>query len=210
MLLEDNFELHYPGRCKDCLMREELCICSLIHEFDNKVKVTLVMHKRETRKTTNTGRLACKLLKNSRILVRGAQDRPLQLENHIKDPSKCLLLAVSPFAKSLTPEIVSNLNETELIVPDGSWSHASRMVQREKLFKEMQWVQLPPGPKSRYYLRKEPHPEGLATLEAIARALGILEGQQLQSHLETVFDVMVERTLKTRPKNREDQNRKVR
>jgi DTW domain-containing protein YfiP len=61
---------------------------------------------------------------------------------------------------------------------------------------------LPPGPPSAYRLRVEPHPEGLATFEAIARALGILEGPEdgprIQAALERPFLAMVAGTLRTR------------
>jgi len=39
---------------------------------------------------------------------------------------------------------------------------------------------------------------GLATLEAIARAMGILEGPEVQAALERPFRAMVERTLWSR------------
>jgi hypothetical protein len=46
-----------------------------------------------------------------------------------------------------------------------------------------------------YRLRTESHEAGLATIEAIARAMGILEGMHVQHALERVFRAMVERTL---------------
>lgn len=209
--LHTDFETNYPGRCSGCLMRLEVCICEEIKALANKVKVTLVMHKREARKTTNTGRLAYQSLKNSRILIRGKKGDPLILADNIFKPENCLLLAYSPFSKELQPSMIQKpLEDIELVVPDGSWAHASRMIQRETLFKKMQWVHLPPGPPSRYFLRKEPHPNGVSTLEAIARAMGLIEDQEIQNHLEKIFDLMVERTLQTRPKNRQVENKKSR
>jgi DTW domain-containing protein YfiP len=56
-------------------------------------------------------------------------------------------------------------------------------------------VTLPPDVASIYRLRAEAHGHGLATIEAIARALGILEGAHAREALERVFRAMVERTL---------------
>jgi DTW domain-containing protein YfiP len=56
-------------------------------------------------------------------------------------------------------------------------------------------VTLPAGPPSVYRLRHEEHIGGLATMEAIARALGILDGHAVQVALERVFRIMIERTL---------------
>jgi hypothetical protein len=52
--------------------------------------------------------------------------------------------------------------------------------------------------KHRHRLRHETREGGLATIEAIARALGVLEGGQVRSILEKVFCAMVERTLWSR------------
>jgi hypothetical protein len=59
-------------------------------------------------------------------------------------------------------------------------------------------VSLPAAEPSEYRLRFEPQPGGLATMEAIARALGILEGAPVQRALEQLFRVVVDRTLWSR------------
>jgi DTW domain-containing protein YfiP len=59
-------------------------------------------------------------------------------------------------------------------------------------------VTLPSGQETSYLLRHEPKMEGLATMEAIARAFGILEGESVQEELEAIFRIMVDRTLYSR------------
>ncbi len=59
-------------------------------------------------------------------------------------------------------------------------------------------VRLPDGPPTRWGIRREYHPQGLATFEAIARALGIIESHEVQEGLEELFRLMVERTLQAR------------
>lgn len=66
-------------------------------------------------------------------------------------------------------------------------------------------MSLPVGPPSIYRLRQETQAGGLATLEAIARALGILEGASIQRELERVLRIMVERTLWARGALRDDE-----
>lgn len=56
---------------------------------------------------------------------------------------------------------------------------------------------LPAGGVSRYRLRHGAKPERLATIEAIAVAMGILEGPEAARQLEHIFRVMVDRTLWT-------------
>jgi DTW domain-containing protein YfiP len=85
-----------------------------------------------------------------------------------------------------------------MIVPDGSWRQASKARRRIPGLDAAECVTLPPGPPTRYRLRREPKDGGLATFEAIARVLGILESAAVQAELEAFFERMVETTLATR------------
>ena len=84
-----------------------------------------------------------------------------------------------------------------LIVPDGSWRQASKMRRRIVGLGTIPCVTIE-GAVTSYRLRAEPKDGGLATLEAIAAALRILEGEQgpaIEAAMLGVFRVMVERTL---------------
>lgn len=85
-----------------------------------------------------------------------------------------------------------------LIVPDGNWRQASKMRARIPALKEVPLVTLPRGTPTSYGLRHEPQENGLATMEAIARAFGFLEGVAIQTELERIFRLLVERTLWSR------------
>ena len=105
-----------------------------------------------------------------------------------------LLLFPSETARPLT-EWVNHPRPITLIVPDGTWRQASKVRSRMAGLLEVPLVTLPPGPPTQYRLRAEPHEGGLATMEAIARAFGILEGEGVQGELERLFRIMVERAL---------------
>jgi DTW domain-containing protein YfiP len=80
-----------------------------------------------------------------------------------------------------------------LVVPDGSWSQARKIARRDPLAQGAEHVTLPPGAPSRYGLRRSPRAGGLCTLEAIARALGILEGGEVEPALLAVLETFVAR-----------------
>lgn len=199
--LEDK-PIAYEGRCERCYMRQEKCICDLIPSLDNKVGLTVLMHHRESYKTTNTARLAHLSLKNSQVVLRGLPHQPIQFDTLWSSDEEPVFLTLSDRSELLTESLVSKLKNPRLIVPDGSWRQATRIGKREKALQDVRWIKLPPGPPSRYRLRHEHLEEGLATLEAIARAYGVLESKDIQVSLETIFDTMVERTLETRPRDR--------
>ncbi len=165
--------------------------------------LTVIMHHREYRKTTNSARLAVRSIFESELCLRGLKGAPLDLSLHIKPRHTPLFLTLSSDATELTTELLATLNgPIQLFVPDGNWHQASRVAKREPLLQSAIKVKISPGKPSTYRLRKEHHPEGLSTLEAIARALGVIEGEHVQQTLEQIFDVMVERSLATRPPDR--------
>jgi DTW domain-containing protein YfiP len=85
-----------------------------------------------------------------------------------------------------------------LIVPDGNWNQAQRMARRDPDARGALHVTLPAGEPSRYQLRRNPREGTLSTLEAIARALALLEGPGLEEPLLDLFDTFVTRSLSLR------------
>ena len=181
-------------------MRNEHCLCDDLPQIDNETLLTVIMHHRESWKTTNTARLAGLCLKKSEIYLRGLKKKPLNTASLIKSDHTPLFLTLNERSKVLSQELLSTLKPPfQLIVPDGNWRQASKVGKREAALNAAVWVKLPPGPTSQYQLRHEHLEEGLATLEAIARAYGIIESKQIQIQLEEAFLKMVSRTLLTRP-----------
>jgi DTW domain-containing protein YfiP len=182
-----------------------LCVCALIPSppLATRTRLVLVVHRLELRKPTNTGTLAASCLANHELVVRGHEDqptgalafppgsRPILLFPH---ETAVPLPALGPFDAPVT-----------LVVPDGTWGQAQKVRQRVPGLRELPCATLPPGPPSRYRLRAEPNPSGLSTMEAIARAFGILEGPAVEAALLEVFEAMVERTLWARGQLRTDE-----
>lgn len=186
-------------RCTRCRMRPEICICNLIPSLTLGTRVVLVISHREVNAPTNTGRLAGLSLTNSAVLVRGDLERPYDLRDHLMPDRPSLLLYPDPEAEILSPELMSRFNgPVNLVVPDGNWRQATKMRRRDPHMAALPIVKIPPGRATEYLVRREPKEEGMATIEAIARALGIMEGAEVQMALEGVFKAMVHRTLSSR------------
>jgi DTW domain-containing protein len=185
-----------PHRCEECRLWRPLCICSLIPKFDLNTKVVILIHNRETKRTSNTGRLAHLILTNSEMRVRGKLDTPLKTADLVSPGRRSLLLYPTDDAVELNEDFIgSSAEPITLIVPDGSWRQASKVPHRETGLAVVPRVKLSLGRSTEYKLRMESKPNGLATFEAIARALGIIEGPHIQSKMESIFKIMVERTL---------------
>ena len=183
-------------RCEGCRLHLSLCACSLIPRFETRTKFVLFMHYFEDRKSTNSGRLATRCLSNSEVVLRGREGEPGA--RFSPEPGRrSLLLFPHEDAQPLS-DFVQSQEPLTLVVPDGTWRQASKVRHRVGGLSELTCVSLPKGEPSRYRLRFEAHSTGLSTLEAIARALGVLEGQHLQRALENVFETVVERILWSR------------
>lgn len=183
-------------RCAGCRLHLSLCACSLIPRLETRTKFVLFMHHFEDRKSTNSGRLATRCLANSEVNLRGRLGEPGA--SFVPEPGRrSLLLFPHEDARPLT-EFVGSNEPLTLVVPDGTWRQASKVRNRVAGLSELPCVSLPHGEPSRYRLRFEAHGTGLSTLEAIARALGVLEGMHLQKALEGVFETVVDRILWSR------------
>lgn len=180
-------------------MRFELCLCAQVRPLELATKVIVVASRRELQVPTNTGRLACQALSGSVLLARGDQDQPYDLREHLAPDRPSLLLYPGPEAQVLTAALVANLGgPVNLVVPDGNWRQTAKMRRRDPAMAVMPVVTLAPGEPSRYLVRRESKAAGLATIEAIARALGVLEGIGVQHALEMLLAEMVSRTLASR------------
>jgi DTW domain-containing protein YfiP len=185
-----------------------LCVCSLMPSprLQTRTRLVLIIHRYEDRKPTNTGRLAAECLANSEIMLRGVRGHESQPTPAFVCPEGTQPLLLFPH-EGATPldEIAWPAGPVTLVVPDGNWRQASKVRQRVPGLGDVPCVSLPVGAPSTYRLRTEAHEAGLATIEAIARAMGVLEverGELVQRALEGVFRAMVERTLWARGKLR--------
>lgn len=165
----------------------------------------LVVAAGEARKPSNTGLLAARCLVTSTVQIRRKGTGPMKAPV-IRDDELPLVLFPAPDAQPIT-DYASSSKPIALIVPDGSWPQA-RAFQRHGPLRRHACVTLPALGPSEYRLRSEPQAGGLATIEAIARALRILEGAEgdaISTAMLDVFRTMVERTLWFRGKLRTDE-----
>ncbi len=181
-------------------MHLRLCICELIQPLTLATRVVVLAHFHDERKPTNTSRLVSLALTNAEVRLRGQLGKPLDADNLVDPDRLNLLLYPAPDSAPLSRAVLEAGRPVTLIVPDGNWRQARRVRRRVPGLADLRCVRLAPGPPSRYRLRSQPDPRRVSTFEAVARALGELEGAAVRSQLEALFEVMVERTLWLRGK----------
>jgi DTW domain-containing protein YfiP len=177
-------------RCQGCGLSDSLCVCSSLPVLSTTTRIVILAHRIELTKSTNTGRLVARMLGE-----RGA----LALHDAHWEPSALSTGAYVLFpAEDAQPleEVVERIQT--LIVPDGTWAQTRRIARKHPGCKDLKKVRLTDTPRSAYSLRRSRLRGGLCTLEAVAHALRVLEGDACADTMLTAFAGWVERALMVR------------
>lgn len=187
-------------RCQGCKLNPELCICAEIKPFKIETNVSLIVHVRELKLPSNTAQFAKILLpENADIDIRGRIGEQFTATHILERPGRPLFLYPHEDALELNDDFKAKYpGPYHLIIPDGNWQQARKVRKREEGLKDLPAVKLPPGITGEYHLRKAQHPEWVSTFEAMAHALGVLEGTHVRDQLMDFFRFWVKTSLYNR------------
>ena len=186
-------------RCTFCHMRAVACVCSIIEPLTLATRVCLVIHSNEVRRTSNTGQMALRALTNSEMRIRGRTGEPLDLSDLLEESYRPFLLYPAEGAVELDHQLVAQSDRpVMLIVPDGNWRQASKVHYRHSEISHVPRVKFSGANTDLYSLRHQHRQEGMATLQAIAHAMGVLEGEAVQRQLLKLYQARLSKSLITR------------
>ena len=157
--------------CLKCLRPTSVCYCDQLDRQDTRTHLVILQHPRERRVAVSTARMAHLSLPNSEMHwgVDFADDA--RVRELAAQPGTALLF---PGPDARPPEELAPTLKT-LVVVDGTWSQAKAIVRDNPALASLPRYSLSPEP-TEYALRREPRQDYVCTLEAVAQALGILEG----------------------------------
>jgi len=185
--------------CPICAASLALCLCDVVPRIDLSTRVCLVIHRRELNRSSNTGQLAVRALVNSEMRIRGQGRGPLDLKDLLSPQYRTFLFYPSADAVALTSELaLQERTPIQLIVPDGSWRQARKIHSRHLELKDVPRVKISAPSNPVFQLRAQNRPEGMATLQAVAHALGVIEGDWVRAQLMQLYHAKIERTLRRR------------
>jgi DTW domain-containing protein YfiP len=183
---------HEP--CERCLFQRRVCLCAEIPVLASRTRVVIVRHHLERHRSSNTGRLAHLALANSEIIEHGGMNGPAILP----PLDGAMLLYPLGEVATATPEPAPR----QLIVLDATWSQARRMYRKLAPVRGLPILHLPDDDRVAARLRESPGAGRVSTIEAIACALRLLEGDVVATALERLFDIAVARARATGRLNR--------
>ncbi|ABC81828.1 tRNA-uridine aminocarboxypropyltransferase [Anaeromyxobacter dehalogenans] len=159
--------------CRRCLRPAALCLCASLPVVRARTRVVILQHPREARLAICTAWLTRLALEDCE-LHRGVrfEDHP-RVREVVAAPGAALLFpgegAVPAAARAGDPPRL-------LVAVDGTWHQARKMVEASPSLAALPRISVVPDRPGGYAgLRREPEPEYLSTLEAVALALGALE-----------------------------------
>jgi DTW domain-containing protein YfiP len=144
-------------------VHEHLCFCADFPVLATRTRIVFLQHPQEAKKPTNSAPLTCRILSNASIVPWSRVDPPAF-------PPDAILLYPSAEA---TPLSIDDFAEpATLVIPDGTWSQASRIanVLKNKPFRRRV---LPTGNATNWTVRQSDDPERISSAQAAALALRV-------------------------------------
>lgn len=178
--------------CLRCRRPKTVCWCGAVTRVPSQTHVVFIQHPREAKVPISTCRMAHLSLPNSELHVGlGAVGNPA-LEALCSEEGVAVLFpsesAVDVDALAVPPK--------KLVVVDGTWSNAKKVVEKCPLLSKLPRLKFFPEQPGNYRIRKEPEAHCLATIEATAFVLERLEkAPQRFTPILSAFDAMVEKQL---------------
>jgi DTW domain-containing protein YfiP len=180
--------------CLRCLRPTAFCVCAELPAIPSRVHVVLLQHPREARLAICSAWLAHLALPGSE-LHRGVRfEESARVRELLREPGAALLF---PGEGAEPAEARAGAPPSVLFVVDGTWHQARKMLRQNPSLAALPRLALTAPPVSGYGdLRREPGPEHLSTIDAVALALGALESDPSRFEpMRAVFRLMVERQL---------------
>jgi DTW domain-containing protein YfiP len=143
-----------------------------------RTKVVILQHPRERAMKMNTARIAHVGLDGSELHVGVRFDEHARVRELAREPrGRVALLYPGTDGGSAS---VLDAPPATLVVVDGTWTTARKIIARNRLLLALPRVSLRPAGPSAYRIRREPAAHCLSTVEAIVAALTMLEGDGAQ------------------------------
>lgn len=186
--------------CERCLFTPSTCICGAIKRLTNKVSVVILQHPSEEKIAKNTAKLLNLSLTDCKI-IKGENNTDFAMLNSLPVKSTVLLYP-NEHATNLddTNPKPALSNITHLIVIDGTWKKAYKILQLTPLLTKFKTVSFKQLPQNRYAIRKAPRADSLSTLEAVAHSLLLIE-QLNPAPLYNLLDELIQKQTQHMPEH---------
>lgn len=188
--------------CPVCRRPQTTCYCQHVPRLETATRVVLLQHPRERDMPIGTARMANLCLPNSELNIGVDWEGSAVLRRVLSDPSRPAVL-LYPTEGHEQAATWTGEGPVTLIVVDGTWSQARKVVRRNPTLARLPRLAFQPETPSEYRIRREPSAQCVSTIEALMIALGRLEPEPTRFlAMRTPFRRMVDRQIELREMNR--------
>lgn len=184
--------------CYTCFRPHTHCMCKEITPFTAHTNFLVLQHPNEWRKYYSTAKLVKQTITNSNLL-RGVTFEESLLHATMNSYSPYLLY---PGATSVDCEEIELSEKNLIIVLDGTWDEAQKIVYRNSMLHSIPRISFRRPLTSSYRIRKPPKGGYLSTVESVGHLLTLNAVRAGKSHMIPTyqglfrsFNLMVERQL---------------
>lgn len=180
--------------CAKCRLRPDVCMCAQAPRLNLATRLIVIIHSKEWRRSTNTGHLARLAVNGGEVRLHGLPHQTVSSDGVDSVSASTLVLFPGRGAELLTPEYVASLTRPmTLLIPDGNWNQTKSMMRRVPMLHQARPVRLGGPSLDLPCSRRNCFADRMSTFQAIAQALGILEGREIEDVLVTFYRQVLER-----------------
>lgn len=161
--------------CFVCMRPRVVCWCAAVPKIEASTKLLVLQHPREEFMPIGTARMAALSVVGAELVVGTDLSTHPAVRRALDDPERrAILLWPGPTSKDLAVDPPTGA--TTLIVVDGTWPLAKKLVRLNQEIAALPQYSLTPTRPSEYRIRREPRAECVSTIEAVIEALALLDG----------------------------------
>ncbi|MGL5359720.1 MAG: tRNA-uridine aminocarboxypropyltransferase [Shewanella sp.] len=184
--------------CCRCGYPHNACLCPCIQTIAPKTQLVVLQHPSEVSHKKNSVRVLSLVVPEVQVFVgEGAADFS-PLRDYLACCGKPIYL-VYPSAQSVSIADTQIERDVVLLLLDGTWRKAFKMLQLNPWLSEYPALHLAEGYATRYKIRKSRRTDSLSTLEASAYMLKALDSELNVEPLIAAFEGMVEMRIRAMP-----------
>ncbi|WP_351008590.1 tRNA-uridine aminocarboxypropyltransferase [Shewanella sp. S1-58-MNA-CIBAN-0166] len=184
--------------CIHCQYPQSACVCHALKPVASNTEVVVMQHPSEVDHAKNTVRLLKLVMPQMKIYVGESAADFIELQHYLAAQTKPIYV-VYPNEHSQTVAEAGASEAAIIILVDGTWRKAYRMLQLNPWLLNYPSLHLECEDESQYIIRKAKRSDSLSTLEAVAHTLIALNPAAEIAPIFAVFNAMVQHKLTAMP-----------
>lgn len=174
--------------CYSCFRPQSHCVCGLVEPFTAHCNILILQHPHERKKYYSTAKIVVNGMRNAKLL-RGIEFDPAAIESCLGGKRAYLLY---PRPGAIPCEEVELTSDDTVIVVDGTWAEAGKIVFCNPKLKELPCLTFRSPLRSTYRIRKQPREHYLSTVESVSYLLKLNASARGQPEQASRYDRLLD------------------